>query len=74
LTQVQGVIVEKHSATEQEKISLQESFDEEKSQLQQEKEQLLAEKLEVKEAVNRELCSVKVLEIKVEDQVTQQVN
>jgi hypothetical protein len=31
LTQVQGVLVEKHSAAEQENISLQEKFDEEKS-------------------------------------------
>jgi hypothetical protein len=48
-------------------------FDEEKSQLQQGKEQLLAEQLEVKEAVNRALHSVTVVEIKVEDRVTQQV-
>jgi hypothetical protein len=41
-------------------------FDEEKAQMQQEKEQLLAEKLEVKEAVNRALRSVTVLEIKAE--------
>jgi hypothetical protein len=45
----------------------------EKEQIQQGKEQLLAEKLEVKEAVNRALRSVTVLEIKVEDQVMQQV-
>jgi chromosome segregation ATPase len=74
LTQVQGVLVEKCSAAEQEKLSLQVKFDEEKAQLQQEKEQLLAEQLEVKEAVNRALRSVTVLEIKAEDRVTQQVN
>jgi hypothetical protein len=38
--------------------------------MQQEKEQLLAEHLEVKEAVNKALCSVTGLEPQVEDQVT----
>jgi hypothetical protein len=61
LTQVQGVLVEKCSATEWEKLSLQEKFDEEKAQLQQEKEQFLVEQLEVKEMVNIELCSVTVV-------------
>jgi hypothetical protein len=42
-------------------------FEKEKAQIQQEKEQLLAEQLEVKEAVNRALCSVMGLEPKVED-------
>jgi hypothetical protein len=37
------VLVEKHSVVEQEKISLQEKFDEEKVKLQKEKEQLLVE-------------------------------
>jgi hypothetical protein len=56
------------------KLALQAKFDEEKAQLQQGKEQLLAEQLEVKEAVNRALRSVTIVEIKAEDQVTQQVN
>jgi hypothetical protein len=67
LTQVQGVLVEQRSAAEGEKLALQANFDEEKSQLQQEKEQLLAEKLEVKEMVNRELHSVTVIEVKAEE-------
>ena len=54
-------------ATEQENLALQVKFDEEKTQLQQEKEQLLAEQLEVKEVVNRALHSVTVLEMKAED-------
>jgi cysteinyl-tRNA synthetase len=41
--------------------------------MQQGKEQLLTEKLEVKEAFNRELHSVTVIEIKAEDRVMQQV-
>jgi hypothetical protein len=41
--------------------------------MQQGKEQLLAEKLEVKEVFNRELHSVTVIEIKAEDRVMQQV-
>jgi ribosomal protein S3 len=73
LTQVQGVLIEQHSAAEWENLSLQAKFDEEKAQLQQEKEQLLVEQLKVKEVVNRELHSVTVVEVKVEDQVTQQV-
>jgi hypothetical protein len=48
-------------------------FDEEKSQLQQEKEQFLTEQLEVKEMVNRALHSVTVVEVKDEDRVPQQV-
>jgi hypothetical protein len=71
--QVQGVLVEQRQAIEQENISLQAKFDIEKSQIQQGKEQFLAEQLEVKEVVNRELLSVKFVEIKAEDQVTQQV-
>jgi hypothetical protein len=67
LTQVQGVLVEKHSAAEHEKLALQVKFDEEKAQVQQEKEQLLMEQLEVNEVVNRELRYVTVLEIKAED-------
>jgi len=63
LTQVQGVLVEQRSAAEHEKIALQVKFDEEKAQLQQEKEQLLTEQLEVKEAVNRALHSMTILEI-----------
>jgi hypothetical protein len=62
LKQVQGVIIEQRRVAEQEKVSLQAKFEEEKAQMQQEKEQLLAEQLEVKEAVNRALCSVTGLE------------
>ena len=68
---MQGVLIEQRSVAEQENLALQVKFDEEKSQLQQEKEQLLVEQLVVKEAVDRELLSMTVLEIKVEDQVTQ---
>jgi hypothetical protein len=74
LKQVQGILIEQHSTAEQEKLALQAKFDEEKAQMQQGKEQLLAEKLEVKEAVNKALRSVTVLEIKAEDQITQQVD
>jgi hypothetical protein len=41
--------------------------------MQQGKEQLLAEKLEVKEVFNTELHSVTVIQIKAEDRVMQQV-
>jgi hypothetical protein len=42
-------------------------FDEEKSQLQQGKEQLLVEQLKVKEVVIRELHSITVIEIKADN-------
>jgi hypothetical protein len=73
LVQVQGVLVEQRRAAEQEKSALQVKFDEEKAQLQQAKEQLLTEQLEVKEMVNRALRSVTVIEVKAEDQVMKQV-
>jgi hypothetical protein len=53
------------------KYSLQEKWDEEKEELQQSKEQLLAEKLEVKERVNRALHSVTVIEVQTKEQVPQ---
>jgi hypothetical protein len=73
LTQVQGVLVEQHQAAKQKNISLKAKFDEEKEKIRQGKEQLLIEKLEVKEAINKALLSVTVVEIKAEDRVTQQV-
>jgi uncharacterized protein YabN with tetrapyrrole methylase and pyrophosphatase domain len=73
LKKVQGILVEQCNAAEHEKISLQVNFDEEKSQMWQEKEQFLMEQLKVKEAVNRALRSVTILEIKAEDRVMQQV-
>jgi hypothetical protein len=48
-------------------------WDEERAQLQQSKEQLLAEQLEVKERVNRALLSVTVIEVKAKERVPQQV-
>jgi hypothetical protein len=41
--------------------------------LQKEKEQLLVEQLKVKERVNKELFSMKVVEVKTEERVPQQV-
>jgi hypothetical protein len=73
LTQVKGVLVEKRSVAEHEKLALQVNFDEEKTQLQQEKEQLLVEQLEVKEMVNMALLSMTIVEAKAEDRVPQQV-
>jgi hypothetical protein len=73
LAQVQGDLVEQHSTAERENISLQVKWDEEKAQLQQSKEQLLIEKLEVKEMVHRALRSVIVVEVNTEERVPQQV-
>jgi hypothetical protein len=64
LAQVQKDLEDQHSVAEWEKLDLQEKFDEEKSQLHKEKEQLLTEQLEVKELVHRALRSVTVIEVK----------
>jgi hypothetical protein len=69
LAQVHEDLEEKHSAAEREKLALQVKWDEEKAQLQQTKEQLLIEKLEVREMVNITLRSVTVVEVKVEERV-----
>jgi uncharacterized protein YaaN involved in tellurite resistance len=73
LKQVQGVLVEQRQVVEQENIALQTKFDEEKAQMQQEKEELVAGQLEVKEAVNIALCSMTGLEPQAEDRVEHQV-
>jgi hypothetical protein len=73
LTQVQGALEEQCSAAEREKLALQAKFDEEKAQLQQEKEHLLAEKLKVKELVNKALFSMTVVEVKTEERIPKQV-
>jgi hypothetical protein len=56
---------------EKEKLSLQAKWDEEKAELQQRKEQLLVEQLEVKERVNRARHSVTIVEVQTEEQVPQ---
>jgi hypothetical protein len=73
LTQVQSALVEQQSKAEWENISLQAKWDEEKAQLQQSKDQLLAEQLEVQERVHKALRSVMVIEVKIEERVPQQV-
>ena len=59
---MKGVLIEQCRVVEQKKVSLHVKFEEEKAQMQQEKEQLFAEQLEAKEAVYRELRSVTDLE------------
>jgi hypothetical protein len=66
--QEQGALLEQRSNVKQEKLVMQEKFDEEKAELQQSKEQLLIEQLEVKERVNRALPSVTIIEFQTEDQ------
>jgi hypothetical protein len=48
-------------------------WEEEKAQLQQSKDQLLAEQLDVQERVHKALRSVTVIEVKIEERVPQQV-
>ena len=56
---MQKVFIEQCRAAQQEKVSLQTKFEEEKSQIQQEKEKLLAEQLRVKEVVSLDTESTK---------------
>jgi hypothetical protein len=71
LIQVQGVLVEQRSVVEKEKSDLQAKWNDEKAQLQQGKEQLLAEQLEVKEAINRALRSMTVIEVQTKERIPQ---
>jgi VIT1/CCC1 family predicted Fe2+/Mn2+ transporter len=73
LKQAQEEVIEQCRVAQQEKDDLQTKFEEERAQIQQEKEQLLAEQIGVKEAVNRALRSVTGLEKKEEDPVEHQV-
>jgi hypothetical protein len=71
LAQAQEDLLEQRSNAEREKLALQAKWEEEKAALQQDKEQLLAEKLEVQERVHRALRSVTVIEVQTEEQVPQ---
>jgi hypothetical protein len=73
LKQSQHEVVEKCRVAQQEKDDLHTKFEEERAQVKQEKEKLLAEQLEVKELVNIALRSVIGLEKKVEEPVEHQV-
>jgi hypothetical protein len=73
LAQAKEDLLEQCSNVEQEKLSLQTKWEEEKAEIQQSKEQLLTEKLEIKELVNRALHSVIVIEFQTEERVPQQV-
>ena len=73
LKKVQKLIIDKRRVAQQEKVSLQANFEEEKAQIQQEREQLLAEQVGVKEVVSRALHSMTCLDKKEEDLVEYQV-
>jgi hypothetical protein len=68
LNKVQKVVIEKCQVVQKEKASLQANFEEEKEEIQQEKEQFLTEKVGVKEALSRALISMTGLDKKKEDQ------
>jgi hypothetical protein len=72
LKQAQEEVIEQRRVA-QEKDDLQTKFEEDEAQIQQEKEQLLAEQVKVKEAVNKALRSVTGLEQMEEDPVENQV-
>jgi VIT1/CCC1 family predicted Fe2+/Mn2+ transporter len=73
LKKEQEEVIEQCRFAQQENDDLQTKFEEERAQIQQEKEKLLAEKVEVKEAVSRALHSVTGLDQKEEDPVENQV-
>ena len=73
LKQTQEEVIEKHWVAQQEKDDLQIKFEEDKAQIQKEKEQLLTEQVGVKEAVNRALQSVTGLEQIEEDPMESRV-
>jgi hypothetical protein len=73
LKQAQEEIIEQRRVAQQEKDDLQIKFEEDRAQIQQEKEQLLTEQVGVKEAVHRALRSVTGLEKMEEDPVESQV-
>jgi hypothetical protein len=73
LKQAQEEVIEQRRVAQQEKDDLQIKFEEDKAQIQKEKEQLLMEQVGVKEAVNRALRSVTGLEQIEEDPVESQV-
>jgi septal ring factor EnvC (AmiA/AmiB activator) len=73
LKQAQEEIIEQRRVAQQEKDNLQTKFEENKAQIQQEKEKLCAEQVRVKKVVNKELRSMAVLEQMEEDPVVNQV-
>jgi hypothetical protein len=73
LAQVQSALIVQQRKEEQEQLALQAKWEEEKAQLQQSKDQLLAEQLDVQERVHKALRSVMVIEVKIEERVPQQV-
>jgi hypothetical protein len=66
-------IIEKLQATQQEKEAIQEKYDKERAKIQKEKEQRLAKKIGIEEAVNRAFRSVTGLEQKAEEPIECQV-
>jgi hypothetical protein len=64
--QAQKSLLEQQNEVEREELALKEKWDEEKAQF-------LAEKLDVQERVHKELHSVMVIEVKMEDRLPQKV-
>lgn len=73
LAQAQSAHEEQRRKAEKEQLDLQVKWEEEKAQLQQSKDQLLAEQLETQERVHKALHSVTIIEVKMEDRLPQQV-
>jgi hypothetical protein len=73
LKQAQEQVIEKCQVVQQEKDDLQVNFAEDRAKIQQEKEQLLAEKVGVKEEFNIAVLSMIILEQIEEDPVEIQV-
>jgi hypothetical protein len=58
---------------QQEKNALQEKIEEDRAKIQKEKEQLLAKKIGIEEAINRAFLSVTDLEQKAKEPIERQV-
>jgi hypothetical protein len=71
LMQAQNTLLEQQSEEKWENISLKAKWDEEKAQLQEHKDQLLAKKLEVQERVHKEIHSMMVIKVNMEDHLPQ---
>jgi hypothetical protein len=69
LAQVQSALIVQQWKVEQEQLSLQEKWEEMKAQLQQSKDQLLADQLDMQEQVHNALHFVMVIEVKIEEHV-----
>jgi hypothetical protein len=66
-------MLEQCNNAEQEKLALQAKWEEVKATLQQDREHMITEQLEVYERVHKALHSMTIIEVQIEERVPQQV-